>query len=376
MDFPNHPHPTKNQPGWLPYLALMLLLSVLVHAAWQTASALYAGKTFVEAIPVLEKPIADIGKGVGALLTNWMPDWSVRTPFGPLFIKKTTSYTIYEWVKLPAILFLTTFGLALLRLKVGAKKLEKTLGRDDWLGAASGTMTGMLTPVCSCTVTNLYAGLVASGASRKASTAFLFASPALNEFAIIFMFTFGGLVGGLTYLGFGFAASMLTAYISPALGLIPQDFVKKIANLTCHNPHASEQPPLQAAFADAQAMLRRLIVPIMLSGFLAGVLVNFNLGLIEVMKFVKYEWWGPIVGTLIGLPLDINAAATTPILAALSGIVPTGTLVSVMMATTVSSIPEVSMLNRLLGKSATLRLVGWYAAYTIFIGFLINAISL
>lgn len=361
---------------WPPRLALILLVGVLAHSVWQTSSALSAGKSLPEAIPVLEKPIAGFGNWVGLLLTRWMPDWYIETPLGPLFVKKTVSYTLYEWVKLPIILFLTTFGMALMRLKVGAKGLEKTLGRDDWLGAVGGAVTGMLTPVCSCTVTNLYAGLVAGGASRKASTAFLFASPALNEFAIVFMFTFGGLPGGLMYLGFGFTASILTAYLAPALGLNPGDFVNKIAGLTCHTPHFSEQSPLQAAFGDAQAMLRRLLFPVLLSGLLAGVLVNFNLGLVEVMKDVGYEWWGPIVGTLLGLPLDVNAASTAPILAALSGVVPAGTLVSVMMATTVSSIPEVSMLHRLLGKTATLRLVGWYAIYTMLIGLAINSAGL
>lgn len=357
----------------LPRLALALLLFVLAHSAWQTTSALWAGKPLQQAVPVLEKPLADFGKWTGAALTGWMPDWKLPTPFGPIALKGTAAYLIYEWVKLPLILFLTTFGMALLRLKASAKGLETTLGREDWLGAVGGAVTGMLTPVCSCTVTNLYAGLVAGGASRKASTAFLFASPALNEFAIVFMFTFGGLPGGLLYLTFGFAASILTAYLAPLLGLSPKDFVEKIAGLTCHAHHAARQSALLAAFQDARAMLRRLLVPVLLSGFLAAVLMNFNLGLIEVMKAVRYEWWGPIVGTLLGLPLDINAAATAPILAALSGVIPTGTLVSVMMATTVSSIPEVSMLHRLLGRSATLRLVAWYAAYTMLIGLVINA---
>ncbi len=149
-------------------------------------------------------------------------------PFGSIALKGTAAYLVYEWVKLPLILFLTTFGMALLRLKAGAKGLEQTLGRDDFWGAVGGAVTGMLTPVCSCTVTNLYAGLVAGGASRKASTAFLFASPALNEFAIVFMFTFGGLPGGLLYLAFGFAASILTAYLAPLAGAFSQRFRGKI----------------------------------------------------------------------------------------------------------------------------------------------------
>jgi hypothetical protein len=61
------------------------------------------------------------------------------------------------------------------------------------------TMITNSSSVPSCTVTNLYVGLVAGGASQRASSAFLFASPALNEFAIIFMFVIVGPVGALIY---------------------------------------------------------------------------------------------------------------------------------------------------------------------------------
>lgn len=358
----------------LPRLALVLLIFVLAHSVWQTASAVAAGKSFQESIPVLEKPIADFGKWVGGTLTAWIPEIQIPLSFGEIALKKTAAYAIYEWVKLPIILFLTTFGMTLLRLKAGAKRIEKTLGRDDFLGAVGGTITGMLTPVCSCTVTNLYAGLVAGGASQKASSAFLFASPALNEFAIIFMFAFGGLQGGLIYLTAGFFVSILTAYLSPWLGLTPQNFVDKIAGLTCHHDHHRHSGVIAHAYADSVVMLKRLLVPILLSGFLAAILVNFNLGLIEAMQSVQFNWWGPLAATALGLPLDINAASTAPILMGLSVVVPLGTLVSLMMATTVSSIPEVSMLKPLLGSAATVKLVAWYGLYTALIGLLINFI--
>ncbi|MFN3333901.1 MAG: permease, partial [Caldilinea sp.] len=156
-------HESSNQQSIYAYIALGALLFVLFHAGGQTVSALLAGKDFQHAVPVIEKPVADLGKAVAAALTGWMPDTVISTPVGDFSVRTTVAYTIYEWVKLPILLFLTTFGMTLLRLKVGAQKIEKTLGRDDFLGAVSGTITGMLTPVCSCTVTNLYAGLVAGG---------------------------------------------------------------------------------------------------------------------------------------------------------------------------------------------------------------------
>ncbi|MDW8065916.1 MAG: hypothetical protein RMK32_09860 [Anaerolineae bacterium] len=164
--------------------------------------------------------------------------------------------------------------------------------------------------------------------------------------------------------------------MAPVLGLNPQAFVHRFSSRACSLPWSTSSSALEAAYSDALVTLRRLIFAIGLSGVLAGLLKNFNLGLIETMRSVGHAWWGPIVGVLLGLPLDINAAATAPILIALRGVVPTGTLISVMMATTVASIPEASVLGRLVGKSATIRLAAWYAAYTMLIGLIINRAGL
>lgn len=173
--------------GVLPLLTLIVLVAIIGYVVVHSVIAWVNGNELTQIVPVFEAPIANAGKALGALLTAWMPAWVIATPFGPLDIKYTIAYTIYEWVKLPIILFLTTYGMTLLRLSVSTVCLERTLGRNDVIGILGGTLLGMVTPVCSCTVTNIYAVLAAGGASRRPSAAFLFASPALNEFAIIFM---------------------------------------------------------------------------------------------------------------------------------------------------------------------------------------------
>ncbi|MCS6839907.1 MAG: permease, partial [Roseiflexus sp.] len=175
-----------------PIISLIVLALIVAQVLFQSVSAWLSGAEMKHVVPVFEAPIATAGKALGAALTSWMPAWILPTPFGPLDVKYTASYTIYEWFKLPIILFLTTYGMTLLRLRISTKWIERSIGRNDLIGAAGGAALGMVTPVCSCTVTNIYAGIVAGGASQRASSAFLFASPALNEFAIIFMFVIVG----------------------------------------------------------------------------------------------------------------------------------------------------------------------------------------
>ncbi|MCX7972280.1 MAG: permease [bacterium] len=54
---------------------------------------------------------------------------------------------------------------------------------------------GIFTPVCSCSVTPLYVSLINSGFSKKSAAAFLFAAPAVNEFAIVVMYLTLGFKG-------------------------------------------------------------------------------------------------------------------------------------------------------------------------------------
>ncbi len=358
---------------FLPIISLGLLILIVSQVLYASFQAWLSGAEFNRVIPVFEAPIANAGKALGAALTAWMPEWRIPTPFGPLDLKYTAAYTIYEWFKLPIILFLTTYAMTLLRLSIGTRWIDRTLGRNDLIGAGGGAMLGMFTPVCSCTVTNIYAGLVAGGASQRASAAFLFASPALNEFAIIFMFVIAGPLGGGIYLLAGVIAALLTAYIAPLLGLQPERFIGQIIPLQPRHD-APQESLLLRAHRESWQLFRRLLWVVLLSGLLASLLVNFNLTLVEGLTRAGAAWWGPILAVILGLPLDINAASTAPILVALHQIVPTGTLVAAMMATTVSSIPEWAMLNRLLGRSATIRVVGWFAMYVMVLGLLLNAI--
>ncbi|MDW8233759.1 MAG: permease [Roseiflexaceae bacterium] len=354
-----------------PIISLIVLALIVAQALARSVSAWLSGAEMTHVVPVFEAPIANAGRALGTALTSWMPVWVLPTPFGPLDVKYTASYTLYEWFKLPIILFLTTYGMTLLRLRVSTKWIERSIGRNDLIGAAGGAVLGMCTPVCSCTVTNIYAGIVAGGASQRASSAFLFASPALNEFAIIFMFVIVGPFGGLVYMTAGFAAALATAYLAPFLGLDPARFVQQIIPQHVCCPAARESI-LVRAHREAWALFRRLLGVVLFSGLLAGILVNFNLTLVESLKQAGAAWWGPLVAAALGLPLDINAASTAPILAALHQIVPIGTLVAAMMATTVSSIPEWVMLNRLIGRTGAVKVVLWYAAYVALLGLLLN----
>jgi len=63
-------------------------------------------------------------------------------------------------VKLPIIFGTTTYFLSLLRLSIPTQWLENSIGNSGFTGQSKGFLLGILTPVCSCVVAPIYAGLI------------------------------------------------------------------------------------------------------------------------------------------------------------------------------------------------------------------------
>ncbi|MDW8106557.1 MAG: permease [Armatimonadota bacterium] len=309
-------------------------------------------------------PITAFSKWVGRVLTQWLPEHPLTA-----FLE----YWIYDLVKVALLLVLTSTVLGFARRMVGVRWLRRSIGRTDWKGTLAGALLGVFTPVCSCSVTPLYASLIHSGASRQSAGAFLFAAPAVNEFAIAVVLLALGWQGALLYLALGLGAALLTGHYAHLFGLEPCG--------TCGNASfalfASTRPKaldaLVESFQESVRLLARLKVALLVGTALAAVLVQYNLRPVEVMLRIGDAWWSPVVGVLLGLPLDVNAAAALPILLPLAQAgLPIGTLIALMMATTLASFPEAAVLRSLIGWRGLLKLGAWYFAYCTTIGFVLN----
>lgn len=102
--------------------------------------------------------------------------------------------------------------------------------------------------------------------------------------------------------------------------------------------------------------------------------MKFNLTPVELLKEYGHHPLAAILAAVIGLPLDVNAAAAGPILIPSAELgLPIGTLISPMMATTVASFPEAAVLRQLVGWRGVARLSCWYLVYTAGIGLSLNA---
>lgn len=191
------------------------------------------------------KPHTELCKFVGRAFTSWLPS-------GP--IRNVSEYFVYDFFKIVTMLLLTTFVLSCVRMFIGAHRLRRIIGRHDLVGQMGGAALGVVTPVCSCSVAPLYSSLVASGASLPASATFLFAAPAVNEFAIALVLIALGPIGGGIYVALGVVAALITGRLVKPLGLIPRaDALKGLvgAGATGARVHFAPQPQAVPSFAMA-----------------------------------------------------------------------------------------------------------------------------
>jgi hypothetical protein len=312
-------------------------------------------------------PLTDLSKWVGAESVAWMPDgWG----------KDFLGYWVYDLVKIVLLLLVTSFVLNVLRRWVGVKWLRRSLGRDDWVGMCCGAALGVITPVCSCSVTPLYASQLHGGAAKRPAACFLFAAPAVNEFAIVLVWFALGWQWAVVYTAFGLLASILTGLFAHRLGLEPCPWCGPPAHDAFRDGSRFGWSAWKSAVFDALVLLDRLKWALVIGAGLAAALVKFNLTPVQLLTDYGHHPLAPLLAAVIGLPLDVNAAAAGPILIPLAKLgLPIGTLVSLMMAATVASFPEAAVLRQMIGWRGVLKLGLWYLTYTAGLGLVLNVIS-
>jgi uncharacterized membrane protein YraQ (UPF0718 family) len=279
-----------------------------------------------------------------------------------------------ELIEIAILLHVITFVLAWIRHRLGTGWLRRSLGRRDAMGLLSGAILGIFTPVCSCGVGAVYASLLQNGASPGAAAAFLFAAPAINELVLVLIFVMLGPLGAVLYVLAGLAAAMLAGHFSEWLHLTPFE--------TPHDhDHAAQaafaaRTPLQRAWHDTLDLSKRLALPLALATACVALLQVLPINPIGFVTRIGHAWFAPIIAALVGLPLHIEMPLLGSVFLPLVKIgLPLGTIISLMMATTVATVPEAVVLRRIVGWRGVWSMTGWFFLYTASIGLIINAIA-
>ena len=315
-------------------------------------------------------------------------DWLVYGLFGldaatPL--GTAVNFFFYDTIKIVILFFFISLIMGIINAYFPIERLRKFLsthklyGLDYFLAA----LFGGITPFCSCSSVPLFIGFVKGGIPLGVTFAFLIASPLVSEVAVaMFLGTFG-LKATLIYIISGTRLGMLGGFILGKMNLerYLSNWVKAAqqqSDIQSENWEMEKTPffkRLPAIAKDSFDIVKGVFIYILIGIGIGAAMHGFvPEGFFENILSAD-KWWGVPAAVILAVPMYANAAGIVPIVEVfVAKGIPLGTAIAFMMAVIGLSIPEATMLKKVM----TWKLVGiFFGVVTIFIilsGYIFNLI--
>ena len=304
-------------------------------------------------------------------------DWLVYGVFGmsaETHFGSAVNFFFYDSVKILILLFLISMVMGIVNAYFPIDKLRHYLTTRKLNGFQYlfASLFGAITPFCSCSSIPLFIGFVKGGIPLGVTFAFLITSPLVNEVAVaMFLGSFGlrataiyvvsgillGMIGG-----FVLGRFRLERYLSPWVRQL------QAQSDTKSEVWAEERTPfvrrLPVIVRDAWGIVRGVLVYVLI-GIGAGAAMH---GYVPEGFFEQYmskdNWFAVPLAVVCAGPMYANAAGIVPVVQVfVTKGIPLGTAIAFMMGVVGLSLPEATMLKKVM----TWRLIGiFFGVMTLF----------
>ena len=305
-------------------------------------------------------------------------DWLVYDVFGmraETHLSSAVNFFFYDSIKIIILLFLISIAMGVVNAYFPIDRLRHYLTTRNLYGFQYlfASRFGAITPFCSCSSIPLFIGFVKGGIPLGVTFAFLITSPLVNEVAVaMFLGSFGlratviyvtsGILLG-TLGGFVLGRFRLERYLSPWVRqLQAQSDTKSEVWAKTHTPFAERIPVI---VRDAWGVVRGVAVYVLI-GIGIGAAMH---GYVPEGFFERYmateNWFAVPLAVICAVPMYANAAGIIPVIQVfVAKGIPLGTAIAFMMGVVGLSLPEATMLKKVM----TWRLVGiFFGTVTLFI---------
>ena len=285
---------------------------------------------------------------------------SAETHFG-----SAVNFFFYDSVKILILLFLISMVMGIVNAYFPIDNLRHYLATRKLYGFQYlfASLFGAITPFCSCSSIPLFIGFVKGGIPLGVTFAFLITSPLVNEVAVaMFLGSFGmrataiyvvsgillGMIGG-----FVLGRFKLERYLSPWVRqLQAQSDTKSEVWTEERTPFVRRLPVI---VRDAWGIVRGVLVYVLI-GIGAGAAMH---GYVPEGFFEQYmskdNWFAVPLAVVCAVPMYANAAGIVPVVQVfVTKGIPLGTAIAFMMGVVGLSLPEATMLKKVM----TWRLIG------------------
>ena len=315
-------------------------------------------------------------------------DWLVYTLFGlnpESGVGAAVNFFFYDSIKILILLFLISVVMGVVNVYFPVERLRHYLTTHKLHGLQYflASLFGAITPFCSCSSIPLFIGFVKGGIPLGVTFAFLITSPLVNEVAVaMFLGTFGLRIT-LIYVISGILLGMIGGFIlgRMRLEMYLSEWVKQIQRGSSsetatwergHTPFIQRFPSI---IGEAWRIVRGVLLYV-LTGIAIGAAMHGFVpeGFFEGFM-AKDKWFAVPLSVVLAVPMYANAAGIVPVIEVfVAKGIPIGTALAFMMAVVGLSLPEATLLKKVM----TWRLIGiFFGVITFFIilsGYLFNVV--
>ena len=315
-------------------------------------------------------------------------DWLVYSIIGldgTTALGGAVNFFVYDSIKILILLFLISSIMGIVNAYFPIERLRNYLVSHRFYGLQYllASVFGAITPFCSCSSIPLFIGFVKGGIPLGVTLAFLITSPLVNEVAVAMFLGSFGVQATMIYVISGILLGCIGGIILGRMHLEPylSDWVKKVQAQSEQQKEQWEKDNttffqrLPTIIGDAWQIVRSVLLYVLI-GLGIGAFMH---GFIPEGFFEQYmsrdNWYAVPLSVVLAVPMYANAAGIVPVIEVfVAKGIPLGTAIAFMMAVVGLSLPEATLLKKVM----TWRLISiFFATVTLFIilsGYLFNAL--
>ena len=315
-------------------------------------------------------------------------DWLVYSIIGldgTTALGGAVNFFVYDSIKILILLFLISSIMGIVNAYFPIERLRNYLVSHRLYGLQYllASVFGAITPFCSCSSIPLFIGFVKGGIPLGVTLAFLITSPLVNEVAVAMFLGSFGVQATVIYVVSGILLGCIGGIVLGRMHLEPylSDWVKHVQ---AQSEQQSEQwekdnttffQRLPTIVSDAWQIVRSVLIYVLI-GIGIGAFMH---GFVPEGFFEQYmsrdNWYAVPLSVVLAVPMYANAAGIVPVIEVfVAKGIPLGTAIAFMMAVVGLSLPEATLLKKVM----TWRLISiFFATVTLFIilsGYLFNAL--
>lgn len=317
-----------------------------------------------------------------------LADWLVYSVFGldsATALGSAVNFFVYDTVKILILLFIISALMGVVNAYFPIDRLRNFLTTRKLYGFQYlfAALFGAITPFCSCSSIPLFIGFVKGGIPLGVTFSFLITSPLVNEVAIAMFLAAFGLKATLVYVISGVVLGTVGGWVLSKFKLerYLSRWVREIQAQSdteatyWQAEHITFVRRIPTILKDALAIVRGVVVYVII-GIGVGAAMH---GFVPAVFFETYlaadKWYSVPVAVICAVPLYANAAGVVPIVEVfVAKGVPLGTAIAFMMGVVGLSLPEATMLKKVMRWPLIGIFFAVVAFFIILSGFLFNAI--